>query len=280
MVYFAEHLATHHPKVFVQAFAALDSRGVEVKLLDARRNVWARDFMPVRTGDHFTKFVYRTFGHGEYDCLRVPRDCWLDFSPELSRIVLDGGNVVQCDSCVVMTRAIFRNNPRWKPADLVRALEALFEKTVVLLPMEPDDHLGHSDGIVHYLGAGRVFLNDYRSMKTKVHARYLATVEKILARAGLEVILFPYAYRRCPQMSETKFRAKYPEADDYNPAVGYYVNMLDAGTVVLLPAFGFPEDAAALEVARKWCGKDVVPIDCFDLAMHGGLLHCVSWEYP
>jgi len=266
--------------VFVPAFAALTSNGVEVKLLDTHRNIWLRDFMAVRTGDHFTKFAYKTFGHGEYDCLRVPRNCWLDFNPALSRIVLDGGNVAECDSCVLMTKAIFRHNPKQKPADLVRALEAMFEKPIVLLPMEPGDWLGHADGIAHHIGGNRVLINDYSGMKTKVHAQYQTKIETILARAGLEPLLFPFAYHRCPEMSEKKFRAKYPEADDMNPAVGYYINMLIAGPVVLLPAFGFEEDAEVLSVAKILLkGKTVIPIDCFDLAMLGGLLHCCSWEH-
>jgi len=124
-----------------------------------------------------------------------------------------------------------------------------------------------------------VFVNDYSPMKDDGYDRYQETVLEILTKNGLEPILFPYAYHKCPQMTEEEFYAKYPFADDMNPGVGYYVNYLSLDGLILVPSFGFEEDGAVVGILRKYHpDRDVIQIDCFDLAMLGGLVHCVTWE--
>jgi agmatine deiminase len=60
--------------------------------------------------------------------------------------------------------------------------------------------------------------------------------------------------------------------------VGNFVNYLRVGELIVLPAYGLPEDAIALARLRSLCpDATVIPLDCKELAREGGVLQCTSW---
>ncbi len=60
-----------------------------------------------------------------------------------------------------------------------------------------------------------------------------------------------------------------------------YANFYIANGVVLLPVFGDPRDAEATGVLRQALpGRRVVPIDCRDVIVGLGALHCVTQQEP
>lgn len=282
MIVVSNRLLDVHPEVFNGILDALIESRIQVEVLDTKANVWLRDFLPLPTaGGRFTKFRYHTVGYDEHSVLQVPANIGKQWTTAKSKIALDGGNVVQTASHAVITERVFTCNPEWTRAGLERRLERIFGKPICFLPVEPGDELGHADGILHFFDEHRTFVNDYSTMKAKVWQKYQGTIERRLGKAGIEPVWFPYAYHRCPLIKEKEFRGRYPHADDFNPAVGYYVNMLIVGNVVLLPVFGFLEDAMAEAVVREQMPKaKIYPINCLHLAMTGGLLNCCTWEAP
>lgn len=280
--------------------------GFKVCEIDTR-NLWVRDFMPVEDGKGgLVKFNYKGYGAGfdAFPWLKVGRKVW-DIFPtkkvQSTQLVLDGGNIkflreVGYDIALV-TQIVFRHNPRVKPARLTERLEKLLNAEIVYLPVEPGDDIGHSDGCLHPVSpfhggatAGRfqfskpkptVLLNDYRRMfNHRGYQRYADEIEQTLSRHGIEFAHFPYAYHKCPTMTEHVFRRQFPEADSFNPGYGYYINLLELDHVVFLPSFGIDEDDEAYEVAKKWFpGKHIRRVTCHRLAMEGGLINCVSADY-
>ena len=61
-----------------------------------------------------------------------------------------------------------------------------------------------------------------------------------------------------------------------------YANFLIINGAVLMPAFRQPRrDAAAAEaLAGCFPGREIIPIDCLDLALGLGTLHCISQQQP
>lgn len=60
-----------------------------------------------------------------------------------------------------------------------------------------------------------------------------------------------------------------------------YANFLIINGAVLVPIYGVPEDAAALQIlATCFPDRDIVPIDCRMLIEQHGSLHCISMQYP
>lgn len=60
-----------------------------------------------------------------------------------------------------------------------------------------------------------------------------------------------------------------------------YANFLVINNAVLVPTYGVPQDAAALEtIARIFPGRQVVGINCLPLIAQHGSLHCVTMQIP
>ena len=60
-----------------------------------------------------------------------------------------------------------------------------------------------------------------------------------------------------------------------------YGNFYIGNTAVLLPVFDDPNDQRAIDILRPlFPDRKIVPIDCRDLIVEGGALHCVSQQQP
>lgn len=101
MLYFSSLLNTN-PKYLLSAenlFSVLSDSGEKFTLFDGARDIWARDYMPVRTkGGKYISFRYELSYLADYPKLRT--NFKTDIAPHFalpviySNINLDGGNVV------------------------------------------------------------------------------------------------------------------------------------------------------------------------------------------
>ena len=255
----------------------LKRNNIQLKVLNSS-NLWCRDLMPVRTGSGYTKFVYET--DDRFPQLEVGREEWAWVNPRMSDIKLDGGNVVQNDQHVFMTEMVFLRNRRIPRPSLVQFLKDIFQKDVLFLPVEPGDDLGHSDGIIKCVDDSTVLINDYSSITSQTYFEYSRQLERILIQAGYKISKMPWAYPKAPYLSEMQFRKQYPYADNFNPGYGYFLNFYKVGLIVFLPMFTIPEDYDAIAVIEQnFPGHEIVPVECSDISMLGGLCNCVTWEF-
>jgi agmatine/peptidylarginine deiminase len=274
-----------YPSVHAKIALACEKCGIKIVPIINTKNIWARDYMPIQVNDYFIKFKYKGYGPGDpyenYPHLMVSKLSY-DFLPLVleSDIILDGGNCQRIDDLVFITEIVFAHNTEGHSTRLLAKLERIFQAEVILIPVEPEDTLGHTDGILKPIDRKHVFINDYSVMQDDAWKKYEDELTARLFSAGVNPVPFPYAYNKQPEMTEKEFRKKFPAADDFNPGVGYYINYLQVGNLFLLPAFGFEEDAAALGALRnKFPSATIEQIDCSDLAMEGGLLNCVTMNY-
>jgi agmatine deiminase len=224
------------------------------------------------------KFRYDAYGYRKTPHMQVPEKCWSQFPHTVSGIYLDGGNVEEGEEKVLMFDMVFRKNKHMSRIKLISTLETCFQKEIIFLPCEPGDTLGHVDGGVRFLSHNTVAVNDFSVIKSRRLAKYQIALENALARAGFEVFQMPYAYDKCPKISKKEFREKYPFADDYNPAIGYYINFLSLPEIVLAPQFGLDSDSDALEFLMfHFPKRRVVGVPCYDVGMQGGAINCVTW---
>lgn len=256
--------------------------GMAFRKIEGCRNIWVRDFLPLQVGRRFIKFTYGyAADNPQFPTLRPRTDNWSWLQPlQKSRIRLDGGNVVRHKDQVIMTEIVFRHNAWASRSRLTDWLEKLFEARITVVPVEPGDDIGHTDGILHFIPAtGALLVNDFQRVKSKSVTRYFDRL--LAALAGFsEINLMPYAYHKTPWMSEKSFRRSFGNADTYNPGFGYYINFLLAGRLLFLPQFGIEEDAEAMAVAAgHFPLHRIVPVDCSRLSMEGGLVNCVAMNY-
>ena len=73
--------------------------------------------------------------------------------------------------------------------------------------------------------------------------------------------------------------AIYDEDGERLPAT--YANFLIINGAVLVPIYGVPQDAEALEILRGcFPNRDIVGLDCRPLIYQHGSLHCVTMQFP
>ncbi len=244
-------------------FDALDSQSVAYRLLDSTKDIWLRDFMPVRTkSGKFVSFRYEPGYLADAPELRTDfrRDIAPHFSVEnlvYSDINLDGGNVVFSPSreTAVISDRIFSENPDVSRSALVGVLESLLEARVIIIPSLPSDWTGHADGMVRFLDEHTALGND-----TPYQNGLEQKIARILHANGIEALDFPY----------------FPSPKD--SAVGCYLNFLETEKAVFLPIFGALEDETAVKRATELFSKPVVPVMLNEIAKEGGCLNCISWE--
>lgn len=262
-VYLSDLLPGRFPAI-VQALRQALGNGL--RIIPGTKDIWCRDYMPVQIAeDRFVQFRYQP------DYLRDYPDCRTTDGASLlgvkncsnSELVVDGGNVVRWNDTVVMTEKVYRENRSIEPSRLRARLRRLLEvKRLVVIPPEGDDPIGHSDGMVRFVDADTVLVNDYRPVDPKFGQQVAA----VLQRHRLNVIPFPYQPTHHMQVG-------IPSAE------GVYLNFAQTKDTILLPVFGQAEDdKAATLLAKTFPHHQIVPVPCTALAMEGGVLNCVTWN--
>ena len=249
---------------------ALESLQVKHRELKFTKDYWCRDYMPVMISEDgtYSKYQYSPDYLVENERYQqyltnqddVCRELNI-FTPTNMNIVFDGGNYVRCDNKVLMTDKIFMENPQCKLTYLLNHLERSLCAEIVLLPWDMQDECGHADGMVTYMGDGRVLLNSCWKKKSKDFYKRLV---KILG-AHFEVVELDY---NCKE-----------DKDSW-----CYLNYLRLPNAILLPCMSknidCDTDLAAIETFGKlFPGLKIIPIYAMPLISKGGALHCVTWEY-
>ena len=264
MIYISTLLPWQYPSDAETLFTALTAHDVPYALLEGTRDVWARDFMPVRTrSGQMISFRYEP----SYlrDCPALRTDFRRDIAPQLALtplyadINLDGGNVVFSPSGarVLISDRVFSENPEYPSAALVHELSELLEAEVLIIPSLKSDMTGHADGMARFLDDRTVLCN--RPLSS---CGFEQQVKRAVQDCGLDAVDFPFV----PTGGVS--------------AVGCYLNYLETERVVFLPVFGIEQDAEAETFARQLFSKEIVPVNIREIAQQGGCLNCISWEGP
>ncbi len=264
MLYFSSLLKTN-PKYSLAAknlFSALSDSGEEFALFDGARDIWARDYMPVKTkSGQYISFRYEPSYLADDPQLRT--DFKADIAPHFalpvtySDINLDGGNVVFSPSRAkaVITDRVFSENPEYDKNSLLSELEKLLEAEIAIIPSLKSDMTGHADGVVRFVNENTVIGNT-----SPYKNGYEQKVKRALEKCGISVLDFPY------------FDSKGISA------VGSYLNFLETEKRIFLPVFGDAQDETAVKRAEEVFDKKIIPVNINGIAEEGGGLNCISWE--
>ena len=246
--------------------SSLKDNNVDFGFLKRAKDIWLRDFMPVKTGDgRYVSFRYEPSYLVNNPEIRTDykRDMEenvkekLGIEVEYSNINLDGGNVVMSPSkkTTIISERVFSENPERERDDLLAELERILAAKVIIIPALKSDMTGHADGMVRFVDETTVIGN-----RTPYKNGHEQKIKKLLKRYGINVIDFPY------------FDSKGISA------VGTYLNFLETDDTIFLPIFGHEMDGEAISAAKSIFRKKIVPVRCEDIAKEGGCLNCISWE--
>lgn len=262
MICLSACLHTYHPTAVDSLTAALEAHNVPYRFLSGTRDIWLRDFMPVRTGSgRLISFRYAPSYLNGFSALQT--NFREEIAPQLhlpvrySDINMDGGNVVYSPlrRKAIVSDRVFSENPSRSPAALVRELENWLEAEIIIIPSLKSDMTGHADGMVRFVDEYTAIGNDVPSANGLERR-----IKYVLRNHGIDVIDFPYQDSR-----------------DIS-AVGCYLNYLETENCIFLPMFGLDMDKTAVGAAARIFSKGIVPVRIYEIAKQGGCLNCISWE--
>jgi agmatine deiminase len=192
---------------------------------------------------------------------------------EHSDIVIDGGNVVKTEKTVIMCDKVFRENSSIIKTELIGRLKDLFEvERLIFIPQDPEDYLGHADGMVRFIDENRVFVNNYHS---DYQPKFQTELFNSLKKENIEIEKLTYL----------------PDYSSDN-AFGHYINYLEIGDHLLMPTFWEmdlsnawnlneeckADEMAAIQLEMAFDKDGLKIIDSRDIAKDGGVLNCISWK--
>ena len=222
-------------------------------------HIWARDYMPIQVSKNkFVRFNYSPDYLKDYPNYKPDTSTILStlgLQVINSDIIIDGGNVISCGDKVILTDKIFRENSHYDRGVLIYTLSQLLEAEVVLIPEDCYDEYGHADGMVRYMGEGRVLLNNY------------CDFDKVL-RKRLLTALNPHF-----GIAELHYGA-------YTERSWAYINFLHVGQHVLIPMI---EDKlgerAFIQISDAFPQCKCHPVYHYkNIVREGGALNCSTWN--
>jgi agmatine deiminase len=247
---------------------------IQIRFIETN-DIWCRDFLPIQVGDNkfvqfsITKDYYpKRLLHQKTEPTPICKELGIETVTPIYRglpIYLDGGNVIRKFNKVIITDKVFKDNDIL-PIELRKILKDILEvDQVIIIPKEPGEDSGHSDGMVRFVNENTVIINDYDSVGT--NKRFVTKLYRTLQESGLDIIKVPYN----------------PRLDRINgiqPSSGIYVNFLQCGDKIFLPTFDNPNvDSKSLSQFRELFGEEnVIPVPSLELSLWGGILNCISWE--
>jgi agmatine deiminase len=274
-IYFSDLLRTdkRYSDTFNNLRKVLDTSGMQYDFLNKTKDIWARDYMPIQVSkDRFVEFRfdpdYLQGTKRERRELKTYADIVCDdmgIKTVKSEIILDGGNVVKSDNAVILTDKVFKENERsYDRTELIRQLESIFDTDrIIIIPKDPEDIYGHSDGMLRFIDNDTVLINWYfRTCDNDFKDSLLNPImEKGLKYVWLDICL---------------------EGDKINNYNWAYINFLQTEDIILVPKLGIKEDDTAYsqicEFYKPYADRGrVIQVDSRQVVDKEGALNCISW---
>ena len=272
IVFLSEWLKTEDSDFFSRFTKLMEEMEIHWELLDSTNDIWARDYMPIQLGKNdFLKYKYwpnyllEKKEDKKYitDCKRACKALGITYRE--TDMIIDGGNMVPCGDYIVMTDKVFTENQVEKhDPSFMAKLETTLGRHVIIIPWHQIgkgkycDKYGHSDGFIKWCGDDRVLMSNHRNTDPEEADE----IKQILENHGFRV-------------TEMLFDVAKP-SKRWNWA---YVNFLQVGKKVIMPAFGIPEDEQAFNYIKEALPNcEIRQIQMRNIADNGGALHCITWN--
>ena len=166
-VYFSSLLIKNYSSFSEELFIILDKYNIDYELIANTRDVWMRDYMPIqKSNGDFIRYIHKPDYLKGYENLRTDPEIASKFIDKVIDIPLnlDGGNMVRAKDKIICTDKIFQANSKLSKDQVLDTLKSLLEiSEVIIIPEQPFDMTGHSDGLVRFIDENTVMIAPYNS---------------------------------------------------------------------------------------------------------------------
>lgn len=257
-IFISNLLIKNHAKIADALHSILNKYDTKCEILETK-DIWIRDFMPFLLADgRLASYVYDPdyLKSDKYNSLRTK----IPYTSNHIDLVIDGGNFVRLGSKAIMTDKIFKENPSKTKAEIIEAIKqkcALNE--LIIIPKQPYDMLGHSDGMVRWIDENSVLVNDFSNESKSFNDRLVRALKK----HGLKIKFMKYG------------EGFFSKTRDW----GAYLNFIKINGLLIVPVYGTDDDYVAVEQIKKiYSDCSVETINLSEIIELGGALHCITAE--
>ena len=251
-------LIKNYVKIADALRSILDKYDIKCEILETK-DIWMRDFMPfLLDNGHLVSYDYDPdyLKDDKYSHLRTKIQPLSDHI----NLVLDGGNFVRLGGKAIMTDKIFKENPSKTKAEIIEIIKqkcALNE--LIIIPRQPYDMLGHSDGMVRWIDENSVLVNDFSNESKSFNDRLVKSLKKY----GLNIKFMKYG------------EGFFSKTRDW----GAYLNFIKIKDILIVPIYGIVDGDVAVEQIKKiYSDCSVETINLSEIIELGGALHCITAE--
>ncbi len=255
---------------------------------------WTRDYCPIfvkNAANHTVALNWRFNGWAKYDNAQADdavtkqlaeRFRWPVCDPILNgkRIVLEGGSIdVNGAGCLLTTEECLLSPVQARNPGVSReSLECIFQdllgvKQTLWLRngIAGDDTHGHIDDLARFTSENTIVIaseDDPTDQNYQPLRENLALLKEVRNLEGK-----PFRVETLPMPDPVYFAGQQLPAS--------YANFYIANKLVLMPTFNDPQDRHALNtLATLFPERKVVGINCTDLVLGLGTLHCMTQQQP
>lgn len=251
-------LAKHYTKIAKSLCQIFNRHGVKYEFLETK-DIWMRDFMPFLLDDgRLVSYNYDPdyLKDDKYSHLRTKIQPLNDHI----NLVLDGGNFIRLGGKAIMTDKIFKENPLKTKTEIVKIIKQKCAlNDLIIIPRQPYDMLGHSDGMVKWIDENSVLVNDFSNESKSFNYKIIRSLKKY----GLNIKFMKYG------------EGFFSKSRDW----GAYLNFIKIKGTLIVPIYGIDDDDVAVEQIKKiYGGCKVETINLSEIMELGGALHCITAE--
>jgi agmatine deiminase len=267
LVYIADTLAITFPEYAKRLIRAVKAAGKEIGTIPNTKDVWCEDYMPIKNakGDlvlfrYFPSYLrFKKYQNKITDAGLICNQLGIAYTR--SDIIIDGGNVMLHKNRAIVTERIFKDNEgTYAKKELIIALSQALQAELIIIPTQPYDFTGHSDGMVRWLNDDTVLINAYPQEENQ---RFVRKFKGVLAEANLNFIEVPTSMYSNPSKED---------------AAGNYLNYHEMDDCLFLPIYNRKADDEVIALfTQLFPGKRIIPVLSRDVAARGGMINCTTW---
>jgi agmatine deiminase len=242
----------------------LEDNKIDYQLLGNTKDVWCRDYMPIKRGDgSCVQFKYDPEYLVGLEHIHTDINEVHPYPEKIIHcdLIADGGSIIVGKNLLFYSSMIEEDN-KLTDAEVSKILCEKFNVAkAIRVKNYPYDFTGHLDALIRFIDDENIIYSDVNPSDS-YRRNFLKTVRK----SGLKLKPFPYF--------ELDRKNKY----GYYTAVGCYLNFTHLEEHILLPQFDHPMDRDALSKAREYFpDHKVIPVMSNQVAEYSGVLNCISW---
>jgi agmatine deiminase len=252
--------------IYCELTSAFKTLGIPYQILsraDHPLDIWIRDWGFVENQYYIYKPSYARnfYSAGAIAVARQSLDRHVGIKRPSIPLILDGGNLVHDGRTAILTEKVLWNNGHLSKQEITRAIVGLGFEQVVFIPVEPDDNVGHADGILRFLSQDILLVNDYNDSDFRDYSRELCR-RLSTSLPDTQIVPFPW------------FCAD-ERLDGVWSAVGAYINFVQTARGIVYPVFGNRLDEKVPQILQNLTSLRLRPVAASRLARLGGVLNCI-----